>query len=95
MHQVFTVYDTKSQAYLQPFFLQTEGQAIRAIADCVNDPEHQFARHPGDYTLFALGTFNDEIAKFNVHETPRALHVLVELVTPSRPTPTLLDKMEA
>lgn len=62
--KVFTVYDEKSEAYLQPFFLDTVGQAIRAITDCVSDPNHQFCRHTSDYTLFQLGDFDDSTGQF-------------------------------
>lgn len=54
----FTVHDAAAGAFLQPFFFQARGQASRAFADSVNDPEHMFGKHPHDYTLFALGTFN-------------------------------------
>lgn len=73
---VFTVYDEKSEAYLQPFFLDTTGQAIRAITDCVMDQNHQFCKHPSDYTLFQLGTFNDSNAEFI--EAKKCLGNLIE-----------------
>lgn len=67
--KIFTIYDEKSEAYLQPFFLDTNGQAIRAIIDCLNDPSHNFARHTSDYTLFALGEFDDQDATITVNKT--------------------------
>lgn len=62
--KVFTVYDEKSEAYLQPFFLDTIGQAHRAITDCVNDINHQFGRHTADYSLFQLGEYDDSTGSF-------------------------------
>jgi hypothetical protein len=85
LHQVFTVYDSKSSAYLQPFFMQSEPSALRAITDLVDEAGHQFNRHPEDYTLFHLGSFNDELSKFTLHESPRAMNVLLELMTPAAP----------
>lgn len=58
-HKIFMVYDDKAKAYLPPFFLPEMGQATRAFADCVNDPGHQFGKHPEDYTLFCAGIFDD------------------------------------
>jgi hypothetical protein len=55
---IYTVRDSKSDAYLQPFFLPNDAVAQRAITDCVNDPNHAFFNHPEDYTLFKLGEFN-------------------------------------
>lgn len=57
--KIFSVYDEKAEAFLQPFFMQTTGMAIRAIGDCLNDPNHQFAAHPSDYTLFMIGHFDE------------------------------------
>jgi hypothetical protein len=75
--QMFTVYDEKSEAYLQPFFLDTTGQALRAISDCLIDDNHQFARHPADYTLFQLGTYDDSTGV--IVNDKKMLHPLLEL----------------
>jgi len=60
--KIYTIYDEKSEAFLQPFFLDTHGQAIRAITDCLNDPDHNFARHTSDYTLFFIGEYDEQTA---------------------------------
>ncbi len=62
-HQMFVIYDSKANAYLQPWFLTTEAQAQRVFNDCVNDADHNFGRHPEDYTLFNIGQFNDATAE--------------------------------
>jgi len=67
--KIFAIYDEKSEAYLQPFFLDTIGQAIRAVVDTLNDPDHNFARHPSDYTLFHLGEFDNADATLTVNKT--------------------------
>jgi len=63
-HEIFTIYDSKAQAYLTPFFLHKDGMAMRVFADCVNDKNHQFGKHPEDYTLFRIGSWDDDKAKF-------------------------------
>ncbi len=65
-HKVFCVYDSAADAYLPPFFLPEQGQAIRVFGDCVNSADHQFGKHPGDYTLFFLGSFDDRSAGFDI-----------------------------
>lgn len=62
--KAFTVYDSKSEAYLQPFFTSTKGQAIRSFQDTANDPNSQICRHAADFVLFQIGEFNDETADF-------------------------------
>lgn len=57
--KVFSIYDEKAEAYLKPFYLDTVGQAIRAVTDAVADPNHEFARHTSDFTLFQLASFDE------------------------------------
>ncbi len=80
--QIFSVYDSKVEAYLQPFFMPTKGAAMRAIADTLTIVDHQFAKHPEDYTLFHLGSFDDAKAFFEMRSTPLSLAVLHELINP-------------
>ncbi len=57
--RAFTVYDSKVDAYLRPFFLQTPAEAIRSFKDTVNDQQSTISKHPEDYTLFEIGTFDE------------------------------------
>ncbi len=61
--KMFTIYDSKANAFLQPWFLTTEALAVRAFSDLANDQESNVSRHADDYTLFKIGTFNDATAK--------------------------------
>jgi len=61
---IFTIFDSKANAYLTPFFLHNEQMAIRVFRDCVNEPTHQFGKHPEDYTLFKIGSWDDDKSKF-------------------------------
>lgn len=57
----YAVYDRKAELYSAPFLEVKDGTAIRAIQDTViNSPEHPFAKHPQDFCLHRIGTFNDE-----------------------------------
>lgn len=58
---IYAVFDAKTKAHTTPFFDHSEGRAIRTFADCCNDIGHQFGKHPEDYTLFSLGTYDDEL----------------------------------
>ena len=60
----FTVFDQKAGVYHPPFFQLTAGMAQRTFTDCVNDRSHQFGKHPQDYTLFAIGYFDDNKGHF-------------------------------
>jgi len=57
--QIFSVYDSKAEAYMQPFFFQGKGQAVRSFSDLVNDNSTLCGKHPQDFTLFHIGEFDD------------------------------------
>ena len=77
--EIFTIFDSKANSYLQPFFLDTNEVAIRAIVDCLEDQNHNFARHPSDYTLFNIGSFDNQTAKIT-HSPRTTLGCLVEFI---------------
>lgn len=61
--KVFAVFDSKASAYLSPFFAKTAGLALRSFEQAANAEEHNFHKYAGDYTLFELGTFNEDTAE--------------------------------
>lgn len=72
MQKLYTVFDEKAEAFLPPFFVPAHGLALRAFKDCVNSNDHQFGKHPADYTLFYLGTWDDVTCNFKI-ETRKSL----------------------
>ena len=72
INKLFAIHDQKARAYLAPFTFSKEGQALRLFTDSIQNPEHQFSRHPEDYTLFLLGEFDDETGKIKPN-TPQSL----------------------
>lgn len=65
----FSIRDAKAEAFMRPFFSPTAGLAIRSFRDLVNDPASEVGRHPEDYTLFRIGSF-DELSGELVKEEP-------------------------
>ena len=81
LQHIFTIHDKKAGAYLPPFFLPQTGMAIRTFGDCINDKEHAFSKHPEDYTLMAIGTYDDVTSKFittNPESLGNGLQFIVE-----------------
>ena len=76
---IFSVYDSKTAAYLPPFYMPTKPAAIRAISDAVNNPDHVFFKHAADYHLYYLGEFNDQNCGFKIEEAPMNLCGLHEI----------------
>jgi len=60
--QAYTIYDSKEEIYCQPFFLLNEAVAIRQLSDMVNDEKTKISKHPADYSLWHLGSYEDSSA---------------------------------
>jgi len=59
----YTIYDVASGVYMRPFFSQADGQAVRGFKDIALDADHEVGKHPEDYTLYRVGSFNDTTGK--------------------------------
>lgn len=77
--QIFAVYDSKADAYLQPFFMPSKGQAMRSFQDLSNEPKTQFNKHPEDFTLFHIGEFDDMDATIKTLDAKIPLALASEL----------------
>ena len=56
---IFTIYDTKAEAYTAPFVAKTAGIASRMFEELVNQQGHQFNKFPGDYVLYQVGSWDE------------------------------------
>lgn len=68
--KVFAIKDSKIEAFKNPIFLNSQGEAIRALTDEVENPQSLFHKYSEDFTLYELGTYDDQTATFEQHETP-------------------------
>lgn len=59
--KAYAIYDNKGLIYHAPFFMVSKGQAVRALTDLVNDATTSIAKHPGDYVLYEIGQYDDQI----------------------------------
>lgn len=80
---IYTIFDTASGAYMRPFFLQSDGQAIRSFTDIATDADHEIGRHPEDYTLFRIGIYDDNRGEL-IPEVKESLATALEVVAKTR-----------
>lgn len=59
---IFTIHDSKAEAYLAPYMASTYGIAERMFTELVNTNGHQFNKYPADYTLYCVGKFDTQNA---------------------------------
>lgn len=57
--KAFCAEDLKCGVFLPPFFCAHVGQALRQWEDLVNDQKTLMGRHPMDFRLVEIGSFDD------------------------------------
>lgn len=68
--KVYAIYDQKAEGYLQPFFLQSKGLAVRQFQNFIADSNTPIHKYPQDFTLFELGEYTDHDGKMHPHPSP-------------------------
>ena len=58
---ICAVYDSATQAFGRPLFVNATAQAVRSFGDEVRraDQSNDFFKHPDDFSLYCLGRFDD------------------------------------
>jgi len=79
--QIVCVYDSKTGIYAQPNFMPTVQSAQRMWPEAALDPNTQIGKYPSDFTLFHVGTYDDETAKFTNLPAPVSLGTALEAKT--------------
>lgn len=69
---ICTIHDSKAEAYLNPFTMRSEAEAIRAFGDAVEKGGTPIADHPEDYHLYRVGSF-DQISGVITGEAAKSL----------------------
>lgn len=76
--QLLCLKDLAVQAFMQPFFSQSNGGAVREFSDMVNG-DHQVSKHPEDYEMYSLGEFDDSDGSIALHKSPQILARAIDL----------------
>lgn len=85
MLQLFAIRDARSELFTAPMVFQARGQAIRSFSDAVNASDGDFAKHPDDYTLFFVGTWDDAQGRLVPASSPEPVALGSTLLTSVRP----------
>lgn len=57
---LYIVRDSKTEAYLPPFPAVNHQTALRMVMDTANDPSTLFHKHPLDFNVFFIGSFDEQ-----------------------------------
>jgi len=83
---VFALFDTKAQYFTAPWFYPHAGQAIRACIDLGSDLNTTVGRHPADFHLYQIATYDDQTAALAAH-APVSLGVVTSFLPSLAPAP--------
>lgn len=94
--RVFSIRDSKIDAFMRPFFAQTTQEGMRIWEDSINQGDTGFSRHPEDYCLFELGTFDPYTGSIEAYIQPKSLGLAAEFIrTPVQQTQPNLPGIQA
>lgn len=81
MKKLFVVYDTKSETYTPPQAYNALGEALRSFTDAANDKNSMVGLHPEDFSLFEVGSYDIQTAKFELLATKKHIADALDLIT--------------
>jgi hypothetical protein len=68
--KMFSIFDAKAETFMPPFCVHSVGIAKRDFSDAVNDGKSFVNKHPEDYSLFEIGTYDDQTGQCDMLATP-------------------------
>lgn len=80
IHQIFAIYDSKAEAFLQPLFAQNRAVAIRSFAHAAQLENHDFHNFAADFTLFEIGLWDSDTGEITTREPKIALGTALEYI---------------
>lgn len=58
---LYSIYDSKANYFGNPFTSVNHATAIRTFSQACEDPNSELNRHSIDFSLFFIGTYDDEV----------------------------------
>lgn len=82
---MFCIYDSAINTWMPPMYARNKGEMLRNFADAVADSKSKLAKHPADYALFEIGSFDDDKCKFDLLKAPVRLCLALDFLQPPAP----------
>jgi len=76
----YSLYDSGSDSYGNPFFCLSDAEAIRGVKLGLRGGKTTFSQFPNDYRLCAIGSFNPASGSLVSHPKIRTVSELIALV---------------
>jgi hypothetical protein len=83
MQKIYNVYDMKIKVWGKPnFAFRNTAEALRSFEIAINEAGTQFNRHPEDYAMYEIGTFDDETGIITMLDPKISLGTASDYVKP-------------
>ena len=70
---IYSIYDSKANAFQQPFYFVNDEIATRAAQSTIEDQNSAIAKYPEDFTLISLGTFDPDTGEIEYDQHHRVV----------------------
>jgi hypothetical protein len=68
--KIFTVHDSTTDTYINPFCMASERDAIQGLKQMVNaTEENNYSLYPEDFNLMCLGDFDNRSGHISLNES--------------------------
>ena len=71
--EIYAIRDTASEGFARPFFFQSEAMAVRSFCAAMTGGDEAMASNPDDFTLYRIGSYNDESGIIEGHDPVRVI----------------------
>lgn len=82
LQPMYSLFDKKALTYSPPFVASNDQVATRMVRDLVQDTNTTVGRHPSDYTLYGIATWDDALGLV-IAQTPLQLIIEVAALVPA------------
>lgn len=90
---MYSLYDRAVMVYGRPVFAPAWGALARDLEEVLIDPNSMIAKHPADFDIYELGSFEDSSGDFQMY--PRPLLVCNVGAMVNRPLPDIRSEPDA
>lgn len=84
MQSVFSFFDDKAQFFLPPVVIHNFASLARSLrAAAAENVDAPFVRHPHDFIIYEIGTFDDETGLISGLDIPNRISSVAEVLAQS------------
>ena len=80
MIKLYTLLDKASSTTNHPMPFSTQRDAIDGLRSVANDEKTSINKHPEDFELYELGSYNPREMKFDLFDQPKLVIPVTELL---------------